>query len=96
MIFYHVTHKTNVRGVRSKGLLIWRAIGQRRVWLATRSKINWAYVHVGNHHQVSVTEMVLLRVDLPVSFRQWIYRWRRGVWCCRVDIPASCIRVERR
>lgn len=88
--------QSNVRRILSGGLLVRRAIGYRRVWLATYRKIPWAYFHVSHHHRVPINEMVLLRVDLPWRYRKFLYRWRRGVWCCRVDVPASCLRIERR
>lgn len=86
---YHVSPVSNMSSIRSRGLL--RSGRRRVVWLATPGALERVMRHVVRVH--GTNDLVVYRVTVR---RSWLYRpggWvRRGVWCCRCDVPAARVR----
>ena len=79
MSFYHATLKRNVDSIQKHGLSPNFALNQKnpRVWLHTKSKREWATLHVMKKHKVDMSQVVILEVHVTRSKRK--RRWR-GIW----------------
>lgn len=53
------------------------------MWLCTPGRLLWAWCHVGQHQGCAAGDLAALEVTLP---REWVRRWRRGIWLCSSDV----------
>lgn len=76
MILYHTTPRKNLEAIRRLGINPAISQGKApRVWLHTRTKAAWAYLHISKHHRT--TDLVTFEVQVSRSF---LTRHRRGIW----------------
>ena len=78
MKLYHATLKSNLESIKATGLDPNRSRGKEAVvWLHTRSRTEWAILHVATKNKCDVSEVVILEVNVPRSKLR--RRWR-GLW----------------
>ena len=78
MKLYHATPKANLESIRTNGLDPNRSTGKEAVvWLHTRSRRDWAILHVSNKHKCEVSDVIVIEVSVPRSKLR--RRWR-GLW----------------
>ena len=78
MRLHHATPAKNLDSIKAVGLDPNRSKGKRKaVWLHTRSRRNWAILHVANRHKCEVSEVAIIEVNVPRSRLR--RRWR-GLW----------------
>lgn len=78
MILYHATPKANLDSIQQHGLNPDFSKGAEKViWLHTASRREWAILHTQRRHNLQLSEVLVLRVDVPRSKLK--RRWR-GLW----------------
>ncbi len=83
-ILFHVTPSRNLRSIRSLGVSPAFALGRYQAcWYCSRSLIAWAVEHVAERHGVPVSEVSVLRVNVP---RRLLVPRGRGKWTCAREV----------
>ena len=78
MRLYHATLKSNLDSINRLGISAGFSRGKEAVvWLHTKSRREWAVMHTMKRHNVTISEVVILAVDVP---RQQLRRRWRGLW----------------
>lgn len=78
MKLYHTTLKTNLDSIRDKGLDPAFSQGAEKVvWLHTKSRSEWAILHVLKRHKCTIDDIIVIEVN--VSRSKLRRRWR-GLW----------------
>lgn len=90
MKLYHVTSYARFCSISRSGLDPAFSEGKAPlVWLASKSKIEWGFLHVVKRHRVKLTDVVVIGFDVP---RSWVRRSaKRGLWNSPRLIPAGRI-----
>ena len=90
MILYHATPKANLESLREHGNLNpeFSQGKEKVVWLHTASKRHWAILHIQRRHKLPLSEVLVLRVDVPRSKLK--RRWR-GLWTTAERITQWCV-----
>ena len=84
MQLYHATLASNVTSIKAKGLDPTLATGKSKsVWLHTKSKREWAILHTQKRHNVTIDQIVIIKVNVKRS--DLTRRWR-GLWSCAATI----------
>lgn len=93
MRVFHTTSRKALRSINATGLKTSYALRKRAaVWLHARSLSMWAFLHVGQHKRIPITDMVCIEFDVP---RSWLRRYSDGVWYCSQDVPPDKLRGVR-
>lgn len=86
MKLYHATLKSNMESIQREGLDPTRATGKEQViWLHTRSRTEWAILHLLKRYKCSIDEVVIIAVNVP---RGKLRRRWRGLWSTSEPIKA--------
>jgi hypothetical protein len=92
MQLYHVSIASRALSIQDQGLLVSYAEmagGKRRMYFCSKTMITWAVRHVRTRHGVPLSEIVIVRVELP---RSAVQRHRNGLWYTWRDVPPGHIR----
>jgi len=90
MLLRHATPRRNLPGIKRRGLLCSKSMGQRLVvWLHAPSKSAWAVLHTVKRHSGRVEDVVILEVEVP---RRLLRRNRRRLWYSTADVAPCRIR----
>ena len=91
-VYYHVTTKSAIAGIKQRGILPSLARGKRKVvWLCNGEKLAWALLHITKHQKRKPQNMRVLRVILPrESLKSWSMK---GVYTCDKVIKPFQIEV---
>ena len=78
MKLYHTTLKANLDSITENGIDPSFSKGAESViFLHTRSRTEWAILHIGIRHRCSIDEIIIIEVNVP---RSALRRDHRGVW----------------
>ena len=78
MKLYHATPIKNLESIKATGLDPNRSRCKRKeVWLHTKSRRDWAILHVAARHKCEVDDVVIIEVNVPRSKlrRRWRALW---------------------
>lgn len=89
MIVYHTTPLRNLSSIIADGLLVAKSKGKTKaVWVHTRGRSEWAFLHVCSRKRVSIRRICRLQLSVP---RNWCRRSRNGLWKVLRDVPGNRI-----
>ena len=78
MKLYHTTLKANLESITENGIDPKYARGPEKViYLHTRSRTEWAILHIALRYSVSLEDITVIEVTVP---RSKLQRGHRGLW----------------
>lgn len=92
MKLYHATLKSNLSSIQREGLDPSRSKGAEKViWKPhTRSRTEWAILHLQKRHRCSIDDIVILTVNVP---RGKLKRRWRGLWSTSETIKETFVSI---
>jgi hypothetical protein len=90
MLLRHATPARNLNSILRRGLLCSKSRGRLPVvWLHSPGRSEWAVLHTVGRHGGRPDTVVVIELEVPC---RWLRRSRKGLWCCRRDVPPACFR----
>lgn len=90
MLVWHVTHRNNLPSITGHGICPSFSQGKRRAsWYVKSGQIEWAILHTANRHKCRVSDLVVLRVNVPMWTLKGCHRG--GLFYCEETMAPGAI-----